>query len=269
MAETIAHDENERTAYASLTEAVRKELPRLKSYAAKSKALAECSIRRTVREAAEDLGVSVDTADRVEKETSDEVLGAVDRLSPDEEKKEHPFIYAKKTPKYGIDRVSVSFTLRGKPMADSKVLFDSGNAVDVDIPNMDEVMDRISEIVGFLFEPTDFYCDFANMEDGEWPDLFAEKVLTSDSIQGSGPLSEYFGPNGKFFNYLYKVDGTAKLEPFKKDAQSLVGAKRDINVVSVFPTMNVCTRVVRSVDGGKPSPLLPEDFDATGVQLVQ
>ena len=135
---------------------------------------------------------------------------------------------------------------------------------------MKDLLNYIDDKLGFFFEEDDFYCNFAKAAaDNKSPALCARKAITSDVVQGSEALSKWFGPNGHFSGYLYKPDGTAKLEPSKKLADEKTGLQEEIDVVDKFPVIHLFS-VVDVKDSDKDTRgLVPDDFKGTEVHVIR
>ena len=162
-------------------------------------------------------------------------------------------------------------------MSDGKKLIGDPVKIEVDEPeqdltDMDKVVDFVNESVGFYFEPNDYYCDFAKVADGttKRPKLCAKKSLTSDSVQGSEALNKFFGNDGRFADYLYKADGTAKEEPSEVDGEKVDDIEADVSVVKKFPTLHIMVWILSTSEpDGQLRDIVPEDFAGTEIRVIE
>lgn len=164
--------------------------------------------------------------------------------------------------------ISVDGRLISKPVlmnitsADIRPLFD-----------MEEVVDYVNNIIGFYFDIDDYYCDFSKVKDGTYPNpiLCARKTLTSDAIQGNAALKKYFGNDGRFSDYLYKADGTAKEMP-SDSKDGVDDIKSDVSVVKKFPTLEAYIWLASVALVGKDKKLReikPYDFNGTAIRVIK
>lgn len=140
------------------------------------------------------------------------------------------------------------------------------------LTDMEMVVDYVNKCIGFYFEPNDYYCDFSKVKSGEYkrPRLCAKKSLTSDSVQGSEALNKYFGNDGRFADYLYKADGTAKEEPSEVDGKKVDGVEVDVSVVKKFPTLHAMVWLLStSLPENKLRDIEPEDFAGTEIRVIE
>ncbi len=162
-------------------------------------------------------------------------------------------------------------------MSDGKKLIGDPVKIEVeetgqDLTDMDKVVDFVNESVGFYFEPNDYYCDFAKVADGtsKRPKLCAKKSLTSDSVQGSEALNKFFGNDGRFADYLYKADGTAKEEPSEVDGGGVDDIEADVSVVKKFPTLHVMVWILSTSEpDGQLRDIVPDDFAGTEIRVIE
>jgi hypothetical protein len=252
-------------------------LSRIMSFAPKSISLARYALHNSIINESEQFTNMCDSdklttiCESIEKMFEDVAIPKElsSKLPPDEEKRRFKTLSHHSNKKYGILFLSVGFSIKGKLMETPQVLYKKPDA-EIDIDSMDEVLMRINEMCDFYFEPSDYYCDFSNISDSsQFPKLMATKVLTSDAIQGSDTLAKYFGPKGKFADYLYKADGTARLEPYKIETDDMSIEQRDVNVVKSFPVFHVCANVVSKTGDGNVKPLVPSDFEGTKISVIE
>jgi hypothetical protein len=139
------------------------------------------------------------------------------------------------------------------------------------LTDMEMVVDYVNKQIGFYFEANDYCYDFTETY-GRYntPILRAQKALTSDSIQGSEALNKYFGNDGRFGDYLYKADGTAKDEPSEVDVGAMSDVEKDVSVVKKFPTL-VAKVFVLSINTktNKLRKITPSDFRGTEIRVVE
>ena len=137
--------------------------------------------------------------------------------------------------------------------------------------DMEQVVDYINKVSGFYFDIDDYSCNFARAaKTGQSPMLVAKKVLTSDAVQGSKEFNKYFGPNGKYADYLYNADGTAKFSPDSEEAKNATDVEKDVSVVSSYPMIWVGARVFsRNHKTQKERPIKPLDFRGTAVVVKE
>lgn len=178
---------------------------------------------------------------------------------------------AAKRVKYYITGIRMGMS-DGKKSIGKPVSLDVDLSDQADLNSMEDVVDYVNDKVEFYFEPNDYFCDFSKVANGDYkyPRLCARKSLTSDSIQGSETLNKYFGRDGRFADYLYKADGTAKFEPSETDAEGLEDVEKDLNVVKKFPTLNVMVWMIStSLPENSVRDIEPDDFAGTEIRVIE
>lgn len=172
--------------------------------------------------------------------------------------------------KYVVTGISLGMS-DGRKLIGEPVSIDVKNGGD-DLTDMEMVVDFVNRSIGFYFEPNDYYCDFSKVKGGVYkrPKICAKKSLTSDSVQGSEALNRYFGNDGRFADYLYKADGTAKEEPSEVDGGKIGDIKSDVSVVKKFPTLHAMVWVLStSLPDNKLRDIVPEDFAGTEIRVIE
>jgi len=162
-------------------------------------------------------------------------------------------------------------------MSDGKKMIGEPVTIDVKLDesvldNMEDVVDFVNKTVGFYFEPNDYYCDFSKVRDGSYKNarLCAKKSLTSDSVQGSEALNKYFGNDGRYADYLYKADGTAKDEPSEVDVGKMSDTEKDLSVVKKFPTVHLMVWLLSTnKNNGYLREIEPDDFAGTEIRVIE
>ena len=102
----------------------------------------------------------------------------------------------------------------------------------------------------------------------------AEKIRNSISTGGSADglgdfLNAYFGPYGKYKDYLYRADGTPRIEMSK--AQNMSTIDREVNAISSYPIIRVYAEVISwDVINGEDvlREIAPNDFRETPIKFI-
>lgn len=176
---------------------------------------------------------------------------------------------------YCVQSIRMCITVNGKVLGEPTSLwFTTPSNMQYKIQSltdMEQVIDWINSTTGFYFEIDDYSYNFAKeAQTGKPSLLMAKKVLNSDVVQGSKAFNKYFGPNGKYADYLYKADGTAKFAPDSKGAEDADGAAKDTDVVSSYPVVWVGANVKsRNRKTKAERPIKPIDFRNTAVVVKE
>lgn len=102
------------------------------------------------------------------------------------------------------------------------------------------------------------------------PFLKCEMVVNSDMVKGNRLLNAYFGPVGEFKDYLYRADGTPRIELAKATSMSKID--KEVNAILSYPIIKVYSTIV-SWDIVNGEEVLREidwsDFKGTSVKFIK
>lgn len=102
------------------------------------------------------------------------------------------------------------------------------------------------------------------------PFLKCEMVVNSDMVKGNRLLNAYFGPVGEFKDYLYRADGTPRIEMSKASSMSKID--KEVNAILSYPIIKVYSTIV-SWDIVNGEEVIREigrdDFHDTSIKFVE
>lgn len=101
------------------------------------------------------------------------------------------------------------------------------------------------------------------------PFLKCEMVVNSDTVKGNRLLNAYFGPSGEFKDYLYRADGTPRIEQSK--AKSMSTIDKEVNAIMSYPIIRAYTTLISwdMVNGEEVlREISSEDFRGTSIRMI-
>lgn len=144
--------------------------------------------------------------------------------------------------------------------------YQNGEPKDYLNSTMKNVVNGINAICGLNFPEKDYIW----LSSGRpVPFLKCEMVVNSDMVKGNRLLNAYFGPAGEFKDYLYRADGTPRIEQSK--AMSMSAIDREVNAVMSYPIIRAYTTLISwdIVNGEEVlREISSEDFNGTGIRII-
>lgn len=128
------------------------------------------------------------------------------------------------------------------------------------------VINGINAICGLNFPESDYIWLASGRPT---PFLKGEMVVNSDLVKGNRLLNAYFGPRGEFKDYLYRADGTPRIEASK--AKEMSEIDYEVNAIMSYPIIKVYASIVSwdNVNGEqKLREIDSDDFRGTDIRYI-
>lgn len=129
------------------------------------------------------------------------------------------------------------------------------------------VTDGINALCGINFTEDDYIWLASGRPT---PHLRGEITVSTSLVKGNRLVNSYFGPAGEYKDYLYKPDGSPRIEPSK--AEHMNEEDRDINAIQSYPIIKIYATIISwDVINGKDvlREITDSDFYHTNIKYVK
>lgn len=235
-----------------------------------------CNVKQNINESEDGTATSDSESEGIDKLINDiaikkGILGGSEIVQSTTDNEFEKKLLDENKHNYSIQSViieSIAGNERKKMLIPPTSIYDASNGEPREYldSKMENVINGVNAICGMNFPNS----DYTWMASGDpAPFLRAEMAVNSDMVRGNRLLNAYFGPAGEYKDYLYRADGTPRIELSKASSMSTID--KEVNAIMSYPIIRVYAIVISwDMVNGKtvPREIDADDFRGMNINIV-